>query len=53
LRRDEVSGMQHEVGTHDQPRALVGQRASRGEMGIGDGEAGRSCDRLGPTTLSS
>ena len=24
LRRDEVSGMQHEIGTRDQPHALVG-----------------------------
>jgi hypothetical protein len=43
LRRDEVAGMQHEVGIRDQPHALLGQRTRPArEMRVGnDGDAGQ------------
>jgi hypothetical protein len=56
LRRDEVSGMQHEIGTRDQPHALVGERARPArEMGVGDdGDAGQEAvTGSGATTLGS
>jgi hypothetical protein len=37
LRRNEVAGVQHQIGTRDQPHALVGQRPRpTREMGVGD-----------------
>ena len=56
LGRDEVSGMQHQIGTRDQPHALVGQRARpTREMGVGDdGDAGQeAATGSGATTLGS
>jgi len=56
LRRDEVSGMQDQVGTRDQPHALVGQRARPArEMGVGDDcDAGQgAATGSGATTLGS
>jgi hypothetical protein len=56
LRRREVSGMQHEIGTRYQPYALVGQRARpTREMGVGDdGDAGQeAATGSGATTLGS
>ena len=56
LRRDEVSGMQHQVRTRDQPHALIGQRARPArEMGVGDdGDARQeAATGSGATTLGS
>jgi hypothetical protein len=56
LRREEVAGMQHEVGTRDQPHALVGQRAGPAwEMCVGDDrDAGQeAATGSGATTLGS
>ena len=56
LRRNEVSGMKHEIGTGDQPHALVGQRARPArEMGVGDdGDARQEAvTGSGATTLGS
>lgn len=56
LRRDEVTGMKHEIGTGDQPHALVGQRArSARKVRVGDdGDAGQeAATGSGATTLGS
>ena len=56
LRRDEVTGMKHEIGTGDQPHTLVGQRARPArEMCVGDdGDAGQeAATGSGATTLGS
>ena len=56
LRRDEVSGMQDEIGTGDQPHALLGQSSrSVREMRVGDdGDAGQeAATGSGATTLGS
>jgi hypothetical protein len=56
LRGDEVTGVKHDIGTCDQPHALVGQRARpTREMGVGDdSDAGQeAATGSGATTLGS
>jgi hypothetical protein len=56
LRRDEISGMQQEIGSRDQPYALIGQRTRPAwEMGVGDDrDAGQEAvTGSGATTLGS